>query len=136
MPRDFFVFQQLQQLFGGGGAAAWLQVATLLGLLAALLYRPERIRMPVLFRVACVLLALSVLAGPTITGMLMFLQGLDSGGFRPGRGSDDLWMALGPLVNAAGPVLLGTSILLALIAVSPKPRRPGDPPQPPRHPLD
>lgn len=124
----------LQQLFGGGNAQGWLAAAYLLGLIAVLAYRPERIRMPGLFRWACVLFALSVMVPPMLTGMFTLLQSIGKSAFRPSRGSGDFWVYLYPMLNASGPVLLGISLICALVALSPGPRSRALP-QPPRHPL-
>jgi len=124
----------LQQLFGGGNGQGWLAAAYLLGLIAVLAYRPERIRLPGLFRWACVLFALSVMVPGVLRGLFFFLQGISSSAFRSSRGPGDFWTYLYPVLNASGPVLLGVSLICALVAVSPGPRYPG-PPQPPRHPL-
>jgi hypothetical protein len=126
-------FYLLQQLFGGN-AQGWLAAAYLLGLIAVLAYRPERIRLPGLFRWACVLFALSVMVPPMLMALFAFLQSVGSSAYGRSPGLGASWTFLYPLVNGSGPVLLGVSLICALIAVSPGPRYPG-PPQPPRHPL-
>ena len=134
MRDELFVYQQLQQLFGGGGLV-WLQAAYLLGLIAVLAFRPERIRLPGLFRWACILFALAVMVPPVLTALLGLLQTIGGGAYRPMRGPGDVFTILIPVINAAGPVLLGASLLCALIAVSPAGRLQG-PSQPARHPLE
>jgi len=124
----------LQQLFGDKGQG-WLAAAYLLGLIVVMAYRPERIRLPGLFRWACILFALSIMVPPVLSGMFNLLRGIGQGALGRPRGPSDLWTILYPLLNAAGPVLLGISLICALVAISPGPRYPA-PPQPPRHPLE
>jgi len=123
----------LKQIFGDIGLG-WLYAACLLGLIAVLAFRPERIRLPALFRWACVLFALSIIVPPALSGLFGFLQGMD-GGYGSMRGPGDFWVIVYPLLNAAGPVLLGISIICALVAISPGPRYSAAA-QPPRHPLE
>jgi len=115
--REFYEFQQMQQLLGSG--RAWLQVAFFLGLMWAMLYRPERIRLPGLFRWACVLFALSVCVGPALLGLWTVIESLENTPMGSRRGSSDLWNIVIPIVNASGPILLGISMVFALLAVCP-----------------
>ena len=131
MPQEILF---LKQLLGGGGEG-WLQAAYLLGLIVLLAYRPERIRLPGLFRWACVLFALSVMVPPALTGLFGFLEGIAGNAFAPTRGAGSAWTFVLLLLNATGPVLLGISLICALVAVSPGPQYPA-PLQPPRHPLE
>lgn len=116
----------------------WVPAAYLLGLLTVLAFRPERIRLPGLFQWACVLFALSLMSGPVLNGLLWFSGLLLDGGMgrMPRPGSQPA--ALLPLMNASGPVLLGTSVLCATMALGPgrDPARSGAPARPPRHPLE
>src|SRR5437660_11068888 len=70
---EYLIYQQ--QLGGGGAAAAqvWLQVALLVCLFLAGIFRPEVVRAKPLFRMACVLLALSLLVSPTLNFLLGYL---------------------------------------------------------------
>jgi hypothetical protein len=105
-----------------------------LGLFVILAYRPERIHMPGLFCFGCILFALSVAVPPALSGLLGLLAGGWSS-FGSSRSSpSDGWLRLAPLVNAAGPVLLGISLVCSLIAISPVPFL-SSRLQPPRHPL-
>lgn len=127
------MFQQLTQVLCAG--LVWLQAALLLGLLVTILFRPERIRSPGLFRAACVLFALSVFVGPVLTAGVVFLDALDSGGFRFASRPGDFTGTLVLLASATGPVLLGISSLLALISLCPAVKSAYHS-QPPRHPLE
>src|SRR5437870_2673223 len=76
---EYLIYQQ--QLGGGGAASAqvWLQVALLVCLFLAAIFRPEVVRAKPLFRMACVLLALSLLVSPTLNFLLGYLLRLGSG---------------------------------------------------------
>jgi hypothetical protein len=129
MPQELFL---LKQLLGGG--EGWLQAAYVLGLFAILVYRPERIRIPGLFSFGCIVFALSVAVPPALAGLL----GLLAGGWNAlgsSRGSSSSgWVHVAPLLSAAGPVLLGISLVCVLIAICPAPVV-SSRLQPPRHPL-
>ena len=70
--RDLEQLVFLRQFLGSG--QAWLQVGFLLCLFAVLLFRPERIRSPGLFRWAVLLFALSVVVPHVLTFCFAFLQ--------------------------------------------------------------
>jgi hypothetical protein len=112
----------LQQLLGSGGSG-WVSVTMLGGLLLVLIYRPNSIHNLFLFRAACWLLALSLVATPCLNLLLGLMMVSVSGGMRFGSTS-------GPEVlhfcaNAVGPVLQGASILCGLFSLIPpiSPRR-------------
>lgn len=129
--RDVQELFYLRQLLGSG--QGWLQVGFLLCLFAVLLFRPERIRSPALFRLALLLFVLSVVAPHVLTFCFGFLQFIDDDySITFGRGANGLLVTL---QGASGPILLGVSLILAFEALSP-----GSPPQrrvsPTKHPLE
>jgi hypothetical protein len=108
----------MMQLFGGGGgwlqSGGWLQVVFLGFLLAVPIFRPERIRVVSSFRGAYVCFALSLIV-PSAASVLM--MNLVSPGGIPGGGFSGIPMF--QLFNAAGPVLFGISVILAMKAIVP-----------------
>lgn len=129
--RDMEQLFYLRQLLGSG--QGWLQVGFLLCLFAVLLFRPERIRSPALFRLALLLFVLSVIVPHVLTFCFAFLQYIhDDFSITFGKGSN--WLLV-TLQGASGPILLGLSLILAFEALSP-----GSPPQrrasPVKHPLE
>ena len=129
--RDVQELFYLRQLLGSG--QGWLQVGFLLCLFAVLLFRPERIRSPALFRLAFLLFVLSVIVPQVLTSCFGFLQFISGGSsFRPGREATSLLVTL---QSTSGPLLFGLSMILAFLALSPS-----SPPQrrvsPVKHPLE
>jgi len=105
------------QLFGGGAgltqSGGWLQVLYLAFLLAVPVLRPERIRVVSSYRAAWFCFALSIIVPSAASVVMLYAvaPGGTSGGF-PG-------MQTLQLFNAAGPVLFGISLILAMKAVVP-----------------
>ncbi len=108
----------MMQLFGGGGgwlqSGGWLQVVFLAFLLAVPIFRPERIRVVSSYRGAFVCFALSIIV-PSAAAVLM--MNLVSPGGVPGGGLSGIQTF--QLFNAAGPVLFGISLILAMKAIVP-----------------
>lgn len=107
----------MMQLFGGGGwlqSGGWLQVVFLAFLLAVPILKPERIRVVASYRGAYVCFALSLIV-PSAASVLM--TSLVSPGGIPGGGFSGIPMF--QLFNAAGPVLFGISVILAMKAIVP-----------------
>jgi hypothetical protein len=132
MQPDYLMLQLLSQAVSSGGG--WLTAVLLLGLLVALLFRRERINNWVLFRLSCCLLAASVIVPPilnvllNLTGSSMPITG--SGAFA--RTSTNYAVAM--FAYALSPILQGTSILCALLAMVPSCSDVEV--SPPKHPLD
>lgn len=110
----------MMQLFGGGGASGWmpsggwLQVVYLAFLFAIPIFRPERIRVASSYRGAYLCFALSIIVPSAASVLMMNL--LSPGGVT----ADGLsGIQLLQLFNAAGPVLFGISIILAMKAIVP-----------------
>lgn len=125
-----------KQLLGGG--QDWVPTVLLGCLFLVVLWRPDRIRSLALFRVAAVLLALSVMA-PSVLNVLLGLvgDGPSLRSYRSGSGGTGVLPLLG---SASGTVLLGLSILFALLSLGPgqtsERPEPRDPTTPRRHPLE
>jgi hypothetical protein len=124
----------LEQIFGRGGN--WLSVTILAGLLIAVIFRPNTIYRPTLFRVACWLLAVSVAVTPLLNLFLSVIS-FTAGGRGMGFGSPgsefQFFMACGQVV---GPLLQGGSIICGLTSLLPplRPRPPFDGPA--KHPME
>lgn len=108
----------MMQMFGGGGgwmqSGGWLQVVFLAFLFAVPIFRPERIRVVSSYRAAYMCFALSIIVPSAASVLMMNLvsPGGVSGGGLPG-------ISMFQLFNAAGPVLFGISIVLAMKAIVP-----------------
>jgi hypothetical protein len=120
----------LRQLFSFG-TTDWLKVAMLLGLLAVLIYRPERVRRPAAMTCACWLFALSIVIPPVLNALVGIA--VDTGmstRYRSSAQSPELIT----LVIAVGPMLFGISVLLSLLSLVPaRSKRPAGPA---KHPLE
>jgi len=103
----------LRQLFGNG--QGWLPAALLICLFLVVLLRPDRVRSPSLFRLSCVLLALSVMVPSLLTVCLGLMDQLD---FNIRRSLANRSGIVPLLTNASGPVLLGLSIIFGLLSLS------------------
>ena len=108
----------MMQLFGGGGglvqSVGLLQVVFLTFLIAVPILKPERIRVVSSYRRAFIFFALSTIV-PSVTSVLMtsvLAPGGQSGEF---LGTMPLFL----LLNVAGPVLFGISIILLMKAIVP-----------------
>jgi len=107
---DYLMLQQLSSGGGAVGAQVWLQVALLVCLFGVGVFRPDVVRAKPLFRLACVLFALSLLISPTLNFLLSYF--LRPSGSGPGY----------PRVNAEMALLLSfpsiiSSVLFALSLV-------------------
>src|SRR5262245_21989679 len=94
---DLLEILVLQQL-GSSGAAAmaqvWLQVAMLVCLFSAAILRPEVVRAKALFRMSCVLFALSLLVSPTLNFLLGYLLRANNPGPAYGRMQGEMTVLL------------------------------------------
>jgi hypothetical protein len=103
-------------LFGRafGAAEIWLAVAFLVSLVVVLLYKPQQIGNPSLFRLSYVLFALYIIVPSIIeAAMIAFNMTMTP----PGMGQRDvaLWFTLiGPSSSTIGKILLGISIICGL----------------------
>lgn len=133
MPQELML---LEQLFGRGNSV-WLSATLLMGLLLVLIFRPNAIQRPILFRVTCWLLVLTVVVPPALS--LLLNLGFGSSNIYATRGmgysgSDlSIFMAC---VSFSGPVLQGACILCGLTALTPPITRRAAPTGPAKHPLD
>jgi hypothetical protein len=114
---DYLVYQQL---IGGGSAGSsqvWLQVAMLVCLFLVAIFRPEVVRAKPLFRMACMLLALSLLVSPTLNFLLGYLLRVGSGpGPMYGSMSGDMTVLLS-FPSVVGSVLFGLSVICGLCSL-------------------
>jgi hypothetical protein len=104
----------LTQLFGGL-TQVWLNVAFIVCVFAALLFKPERIRNPSLFFSACVLFALSLIV-PSL-GLLLLDSASDPTHFDGGSPFGELTMTM-RLVNILPPILFAGAFLSAVSSVA------------------
>ncbi len=122
----------LQQLFGRGNSIS-ISVTLLIGFLLVLIFRPNSIHRPLLFRLACWLLALTVVVPASLS--LLLSLGFSGGGY-PGRMSPGSEMSFAiACANFTGPVLEGACIICGLTALLPPMTRPA-PTGPAKHPLE
>ena len=131
MPQELFY---LRQLFGGS-AQGWLQVTLLGFLFLVLVFKPDRIHNRSLFRVACLLFALSVIVPPVLTFGVSFLADGATSSYRnygPTMGESPLMLSL---TGVWAPVLCGTSAMCALLSLIPG-REGKSPFEAAKHPLD
>ena len=114
----------------------YAQLAILIGLLLVAIYRPERIYLPGMFRLSCVLLAVSIVVSPIASAILntmMTTTTSRTGAF--GSNNHSELALLYSLVQVFQPILVALSFCFGLFALLPSPRRPNR--QGPRqHPLD
>jgi hypothetical protein len=130
MPNELLFLRQML----GITADVWIAVTLLAGLLIVLIFRPERVQQWGLFRVACWLLALSVVIPPLLNVLISFMENPNLSSWRSGsfRGESIL---LYSCVSLVGPLLQGISILFGLLSLIPK--RPNSSPLgPAKHPLE
>jgi hypothetical protein len=110
----------------------YAQLAILIGLLLVVIYRPERIHRPGMFRLACVLLAVSILALPVTSAIATIWNMIYGNGLSGNR--SDLVMLLS-LLQVTEPILVAVSVCLVLFSLLP-PSRPGSGPGPKQHPME
>jgi Na+-translocating ferredoxin:NAD+ oxidoreductase RnfD subunit len=122
----------LEQLFGRGNTL-WVSVTLLMGFLLVLIFRPNTIHRPILFRVACWLLALTVVV-PACVSLLLSL--CSPGGY-PGRMSQNFELSFFmACANLTGPILQGACVICGLTALLPPLSQRWEPTGPARHPLE
>jgi hypothetical protein len=124
----------LEQLLGLSGNA-WLPVTMLVGLLLALIFRPNTIHNLTLFRAACWLLGLSLIA-PTVINLLLTMASVNSYGGSPYGLAGNAPPFLYACGTAIGPVLQGASILCGLFSLLPPAAARHDVAGPVKHPLE
>jgi len=123
MPQEMAMFQLLNQTGSG-----WLTAVLLVGLLLALLFKPERVYSWALMRLSCWLLAVSIVTPPILNAFMSITNGPPTSFRSP---SDYLVMTC---IYALGPILLGISVICGLLAMIPTGY--GPPLTPPKHPLE
>lgn len=130
MPQDYVMLQLLNQT--GNAGNGWLTPVLLVGLLLALLFKPERVNNWALFRVSCWLLAVSIVTPPILNTFMNITSGTATSFRPPSIGSSDYLIIT--CIYALGPILLGISIICGLLAMIPRGYRP--PLSPAKHPLE
>jgi hypothetical protein len=114
MPSELFF---LRQFFSPN----YGQVAMLVGLLLVAIYRPERICLLGLFRLSCVLLALSIVVTPVTTLVINMMSTVSNNSMaRPGATSD--LALLFSLMQVVEPILVALSIGCGLFSLLPSSR--------------
>ena len=110
------------------------QLAMLIGLLLVVIYRPERIYLPGMFRLSCVLLAVSILVTPVASAIISTMTTILSSGMgRPGGPSG--FSSLYSLIQIIESILVALSICFGIFSLLPSSRehrRSG----PAQHPLE
>ena len=133
MPQDYVMLQLLNQ--SGNAGNGWLTSVLLVGLLLALVFKPERVNNWALFRVSCWLLAVSIVIPPILNTFMIITSGSAAFFRSPSIGSigssNYLMMSC---IYALGPILLGISMICGLLAMIPSGYRP--PLTPAKHPLE
>jgi hypothetical protein len=121
----------MQQLFGGG--ISLLSVAYLVVLFTACLFRSQQIKSPRLFRWACTLFALSVVAGPLVN---LFVGWTAMTGNISAAGTSDVELTF-LISNSVGLILLALSLICAFASMAPQQVfKSTEPAKPAKHPLD
>ena len=130
MPTELLFLRQFLSQLGPN----YPQVAMLIGLLLVAIYRPDRIRLPLMFRISCLLLAVSMVVTPLSSAVINTMMTTSSNGM--GRSSNPGEVALlYSLAQVVEPILVALSICLGLFALLPSSR--GQASSGPRqHPLD
>ncbi len=112
----------------------YAQLAMLVGLLLVVIYRPERICLPGMFRLSCVLLAVSVFVTPIASGIVTSMMATSRNGMY-NSGSQGEFAMLFSLVQVIEPILVALSICFGLFSLLPSSRGQGRS-GPRQHPLD
>jgi hypothetical protein len=124
----------LRQLLSPQPAPNYTQVAILVGLLLAAIYRPERIYLRGMFRLSCVLLAASIPVTAIATAVMNSMMSTSTSVV--GRnGSPAELMLLSSLLQVVEPVLVGLSLCFGLFSLLPAHGH-QDRSGPKQHPLD
>jgi len=120
MGRDELMMMQFLSGAGGGNlgglsvGGGLLQVVYLAFLLAVPIFRPDRIKVVSSFRAAYTCFGLSIIT-PSVVSLLMMYVASPNGG--PGGGAEGIQSLY--LLTAAGPILFGVSVILAMKAIVP-----------------
>lgn len=103
-------------LLYGGGTQAWAVAALLVCLFWTAVLKPERIRSLAEFRIACLLLALAIIA-PTLAQLFVLGSQAVDRPFGPQHSND---FSSTVFASAIGPLLLTFSVILGLDSVIPR----------------
>ncbi|MGO9113449.1 MAG: hypothetical protein ACLP9L_29815 [Thermoguttaceae bacterium] len=130
MPSELLFLRQFLSQLGPN----YPQLAMLVGLLLVVIYRPERIYRTGMFRLSCVLLAVSILVTPITMAISNTMIGILGNGLgRPGNPSE--FAALLSLVQVLEPILVALSICFGIFSLLP-PSREQSRSGPAQHPLE
>lgn len=113
----------------------WLSVTLLVGLLLALIYRPGSIHNLFLFRVACWLLALSVVVSPLMRMFISMFPMNFSGNSPYGMSPSSTYQFLSASVYVVEAGLEGASLICGLLSLLPPMSRQNYA-EPVKHPMD
>lgn len=131
MPQELLYMRQLL----GGGGQGWLQVTLLAFLFLILVFKPERIERPGLFKVACLLFVLSIVLPSVVTMSLSLVAGGAMSSYFRGSGMASEVPILVSLITLFEPALLAASVMSGLMALFPV-RGSHSTTKPARHPLE
>lgn len=104
----------LSMMFGGGGGGGWLNAALLIGLFWAALAHPDRIRSVIEFRIATILLGVSVVV-PVIIQLLLMGSQANGPGMYPGSGP-----GIAMYATAISPILTMLAVICGVDSVTPR----------------
>lgn len=107
---DEFIWRRI---VGFDGNEIWLTAALLVALIAVAAWRPQSIGRPALFRMAYILLAVSILV-PAVAEFVLGVLLTDPGEPRPQRGSRGLIFTMSSIINLVGKTLLAAAVGCAL----------------------
>ncbi len=131
MPSELLFLRQIFSSF----APNYTQLAMLIGLLLVAIYRPERIYVLGMFRLSCVLLAVSVLVTPITSVIISMMVTVSSSPPNRSGGPTSEFAIMYSLAQVVEPILVALSICFGLFSLLPSSRernRSG----PRQHPLD
>jgi formate hydrogenlyase subunit 3/multisubunit Na+/H+ antiporter MnhD subunit len=130
MPEELLYWQQLLR----GSGEGWFEVTLLASLFLVLIFRPERIENRALFRAACLLFALAIIAPPALRLGVSLLAGSLQSVYQPYRSMPIESPIVLSLLGVVKPALLGASVLCGLLSLFPGKPQPRA--EPARHPLE
>ena len=110
------------------------QLAMLAGLLLVAIFRPERIYRLGMFRLSCMLLALSILATPIASAIMNAMMTISGSGMGRSSGANE-FVLLFSMMQVIEPILVALSIFFGLFSLLPSSRT-GNRSGPTQHPLD
>jgi len=115
-------YQLMRRILGLGPLSSpdvWLAVAYLVCLFAVLIFRPQQISSPYLFRISYILFAVSYIVPTFVDAIVQMTMFDELNGMRSGRGGIAL-MIVSPFFRMIGRVLFGVSVLCGFTSLRPR----------------